>query len=306
MTVAAVDPWRFQAHPEVWALVIGLGGLWWYAMRRIGPAAVRGDERVLSRGQAGWFAAALLTLWFASDWPVHDLAEERLYAIHMFQHLLLSFIVPAMALLATPTWLARLVVGSGRGYQTLRWMTRLIPASIFFNAVVIFTHAPFAVEASVSNAAVHYGLHLLVFSSGLIMWMGVCGPLPELRFRMPVQMGHLFLQSIIPVVPAGWLTFADTVVYHAYDTPYRMWGLSAVEDQQLAAVVMKVAGSTFLWVVIVVLFARWVELSGGDERARGVQPDRRAPEADLLTWADVERELATAPPGPAEPRQPHP
>ena len=301
--VAAVDPWRFQAHPEVWALVAGLAGLWWYAIRHIGPSAVRDDEQILTKGQAGWFAAALLTLWFASDWPVHDLAEEHSYAVHMVQHLLVSFVVPAMALLATPTWLARLVVGSGRGYRVVRAMTRLIPASILFNAVVILTHAPFTVTASVENPLVHYAVHLAVFTSGLVMWMGVCGPLPELRFRMPVQMAHLFLQSIIPVVPAGWLTFADGVVYHVYDRPYRLWGLSAVEDQQLAGVVMKVAGSTFLWVVIIVLFARWVEKSEGDEHARGVLPDRRAPEADVLTWADVEHQLAAAPPAPAEPER---
>jgi putative membrane protein len=300
-TVAAVDPWRFQAHPEVWALVAGLAGLWWYAVRRIGPTAVRGDERVVTRGQVGWFAAALLTLWLASDWPMHDLAEERLYAVHMLQHLLISFIVPAMALLATPTWLARLVVGSGRGYRVVRTMSRLVPASLLFNAIVLVTHAPATVHASVSNAGVHYLLHLLVFFSGLIMWLGVCGPLPELRFRMPVQMAHLFLQSIIPVVPAGWLTFAESVIYKDYDTPYRMFGLSAVDDQQLAGVVMKVGGSTFLWTVIIILFARWVERSEGDERARGIRPDRRAPEADLLTWADVEHELATAPPAPHEP-----
>jgi len=299
--VAAVDPWAFQAHPEVWALVAGLAGLWWYAMRRIGPTAVRDDEPVVTRGQAGWFAAALLTLWFASDWPVHDLAEERLYAAHMFQHLLLSFIVPAMALLGTPTWLARLLVGSGRGYRVVRALTRLIPATLIFNSVVLLTHAPFAVTASVENPLLHYGIHVLVVGSGLIMWMGVCGPLPELRFRMPVQMAHLFLQSLIPVVPAGWLTFAEGVVYKVYDTPYRMWGLTAVEDQQLAGVIMKVAGSTFLWAVIIVLFARWVERSQGDERARGIAPDRRAPEADVLTWAEVERQLATAPPAPQEP-----
>lgn len=301
--MAAVDPWRFQAHPEIWLLVAGLAGLWWYAIHRIGPHAVRGDEQVVTRGQVGWFAAALLTLWVSSDWPLHDLAEERLYAAHMVQHFLISFVVPAMALLATPTWLARAVVGPGRGYRVLRLLTRLVPATLLFNAVVVLTHWPVSVEASVSNAAVHYGVHLLVFFSGLIMWMGVCGPLPELRFRMPVQMAHLFLQSIIPVVPAGWLTFAETVVYRSYDSPDRMFGLSAVEDQQLAGVIMKVVGSTFLWVVIIVVFARWVEHAQGDERARGVSPDRRAPEADVLTWADVERQLQMAPPAPAEPER---
>ena len=38
------EPWRWQPHPEVWLLVASLVGLWVYALRRIGPAAVRGDD----------------------------------------------------------------------------------------------------------------------------------------------------------------------------------------------------------------------------------------------------------------------
>jgi putative membrane protein len=301
--VAAAGPWTFQAHPEVWVLLAGLVGLRWYAIRRIGPHAVRPGESVVTRSQQLWFLAGVLTLWVASDWPVHDIAEERLYSLHMVQHLLLSFIVPPMFLMATPTWLARSIVGSGLGYRTLRRLSRLVPATLIFNSVVVITHWPAVVNGSVGNAALHYGVHVAVVGSALLMWLPVCGPLPELRFRLPTQMAYLFLQSIIPVVPAGWLTFAESVVYRAYDHDRHLFGLDAVLDQQLAGVVMKVAGSTFLWFVIFITFLRWVQEHEGDERARGVAPDRRVPQADLLTWAEVERELATAPPPPAEPNR---
>lgn len=300
-TVAAVSPWRFQAHPEVWLLVGGLAFLWLYAVRRIGPSAVRAGEPVVTRSQVAWFAAALLTLWVSSDWPLHDLAEERLYSMHMVQHLLLSFVVPPMALLATPTWLARSIVGSGRGYRIVRALSRLVPATLLFNAVVIATHWRAVVNGSVESGPLHYGVHVAVVVTALLMWLPVAGPLPELRFRLPTQMAYLFLQSIIPVVPAGWLTFAERPVYSSYDHGLHIWGLDVITDQQLAGVVMKVAGSMFLWSVIFLLFVRWVTVHEGDERARGVAPDRRTPEADLLTWADVERQLATAPPAPPEP-----
>jgi len=293
----------FQPHPEVWVLVLGLAGLWWCAVTKIGPTAVRDDEPVVTRSQTTWFVSALLLLWIASDWPIHDIAEERNYSIHMVQHTLLSLVVPPMFLLATPSWLARLVVGSGRGYRVLRMATRLVPASIAFNAVTIVTHWPAVVNGSVENPLLHYGIHTAVVLSALLMWMPVCGPLPELRFRLPTQMAHLFLQSIIPVVPAGWLTFAETVVYDAYDHSHQLFGLDAVLDQQLAGVVMKVFGSFFLWGVIFATFVRWIKEHEGDERARGVRPDRRMPEADLLTWDEVERQLAAAPPAPAEPER---
>jgi cytochrome c oxidase assembly factor CtaG len=113
-------------------------------------------------------------------------------------------------------------------------------------------------------------------------------------------MPYLFLQSIIPTVPAGWLTFADGVIYKSYDKTYRLWGISAVNDQQLAGTIMKVGGSTYLWTIITVLFFRFVAQSEHNDHARGVPLDRRAPAEAVLTWDEVERELATAPPAPPE------
>ena len=57
------------------------------------------------------FPLAMLTLWIASDWPLHDISEEYLYSAHMFQHMMLSYFLPPLALMATPTWLATDVAG---------------------------------------------------------------------------------------------------------------------------------------------------------------------------------------------------
>jgi len=292
---------RFQAHPEIWLLVGGIAALAVYAVRRVGPAAVGPGEAVVTRSQKAWFVAGLLTLWVASDWPVHDVAEEHLYFVHMIQHLLYSFAVVPMLMLATPTWLARMVVGSGRGYAVFKRLTRVVPATLLFNGVVVFSHWPTIVNGVVENGLLHYGVHVLVVATSILMWTGVCGPLPELRFALGAQMPYLFLQSIIPTVPAGWLTFAEGVVYKSYDHADRLWGISLANDQQLAGMIMKVVGGLFLWSVIGLLFIRFVQSSEHSDRARGVPLDRRAPDTAVLTWADVERELQTAPPAPTEP-----
>ena len=295
------DLWRFRPHPEVWVLVLGLAGLWWYAMRRVGPKATLPHEVVVTRSQTAWGVAALVTLWLASDWPIHDIGEQYLYSVHMVQHILFQFAVAPMVLLATPTWLARMVVGDGAGYRWLRRLSRLVPATVIFNLVVVLTHWPAVVNQAVDNPLLHYGVHVIVVASALLMWLPVCGPLPELRFSLPVQAGHLLLQTIVPTVPAGWLTMADGVVYKTYERVGRLWGMTTVEDQQVAGALMKVGEGLILWVVIAVLFIRWATSSQDDDRQRGIELDRRAPEADRLTWADVEQQLATAPPAPPEP-----
>ena len=65
---------------------------------------------------------------------------------------------------------------------------------------------------------------------------------------------YLFLMRVIPTVPAGWLTFAEGVVYKHYNEPVRVWGLSPTNDQQIAGAIMKLGGSTFLWGLIIYIF----------------------------------------------------
>lgn len=277
--IAVVNPWAWVPRPTVWFLVLSLTALYWYAIRRIGPRAVRPGEVVVTGAQLAWFGAAMVTLWLASDWPLHDIGENFLYSAHMVQHLLLSLVLPPMALLATPTWLARLVVGRGRAYAVVRRLARPLVATLVFNAIVVFQHWPAVVTASVSNGAVHYAVHVLVVSSAVVMWLPVAGPLPELRPSLPVQLVYLFAQSIIPTVPAGWLTFAESTVYKVYDRPFRLWNITAAEDQQIAGMLMKIIGGFYLWGVIGVLFVRFATRHVADDRASGVVLDRRAPRA---------------------------
>ena len=63
----------------------------------------------------------------------------------------------------------------------------------------------------------------------------------------PGKLVYLFLMSIVPTVPAGWLTFAEGVVYDAYDNDVNLWGMNPTDDQQLAGAIMKVVGGFYLW-----------------------------------------------------------
>ena len=158
---------------------------------------------------------------------------------------------------------------------------------MLFNAVIVFTHWQNTVNASVENAAVHYGLHVLLFAASLLMWMPVCGPMPELRLSLPGQMIYLFLMSIVPTVPAAWLTFAEGVVYSAYDIPERLWGISATDDQQIAGAdhearspASTCGGSSSS-----------CSSSGPPATWRPNEAGRTLTEREILTWDDVKDEL---------------
>src|SRR5438105_1644424 len=283
-----MNPWQFHAHPEVWMLVAAIVVSGVYAVRVIGPKAVRDGSPIVTGRQKSWFALGVLVLWAAADWPVHDIGERYLYFVHMLQHLAFTMAVAPLFLLATPTWLARLIIGDGWfAGNVIRRLCRPVVAGVLFNAAFVFVHYPPTVNASATNGALHFGLHVLIVATALLMWMPVCGPLPELRLSLPGQMLYLFCQSIVPTIPSAWLIFAEHPIYRVYDTAYRMGGIPSVDDQQIAGVLMKLGGGFLLWGVIFVLFFKWSARNQEAER-RGVLVTER----EVLTWDEVQAELA--------------
>jgi putative membrane protein len=224
-----------------------------YAIRVLGPKVVPSGE-VISRKQIRTFCLMIFLLLISTDWPLHDIAEEYLYSMHMLQHTILTYIIPPLALLATPEWLFRLLVGQGRTYRVIRFLTRPVIAAVTYNAVLLITHIPALVNRSAAGGPLHYSLHVLLVFSALMLWTPICGPAKEWRMSYGAMMVYLFCTSLVPSIPAGWLTFAEGSVYNHYDTPVRVWGMSVLSDQQLAGGIMKLGGAVFLWALIITIF----------------------------------------------------
>ncbi len=276
------EPWRFQAHIEVWLLVTFLVASYVYMVRVLGPRAVGPDGVVVTGRQKLAFVAGIAVLWFASDWPMHDIAEEYLYSVHMFQHMALTYFMPPLVVLATPEWFARTLVGNGGFYRFMKFMAHPVRAAFLFNVAVMVSHVPGVVNASVSNGPLHYGIHVFLVSSAILMWLPVCGPFKEFHIGYMGQMIYLFMNSVVATVPAGWLTFAEGVVYKHYNIPWRVWGISVTDDQQIAGAIMKIGGAAFLWAIIIVLFINKFVKTFRAENEGGYV---RKP----LTMADVEK-----------------
>jgi putative membrane protein len=114
---------------------------------------------------------------------------------------------------------------------------------------------------------VHFVFHLLLLVSAGIMWWPVIGPVPDLpKLRPEAAMGYLFLQSLVPTIPASFLTFGNDVVYKAYEGLPRLWGLDVLTDQLIAGLIMKIGGGIVLWTAITVIFFTWA----ADEERSGM------------------------------------
>jgi putative membrane protein len=248
----------WQAHPDVWLLVAVIGIGYALALTRLGPRLAPTGTPIATRFQIASFSAGLIALWVASDWPIHDVAERYLFSVHMVQHVTYSIIAAPLLLIGTPTWLARWLLSPRWLLSTVRYLSRLIPATIVFNIVIVITHTPVVVNAALEHALLHFAIHTLIFVSSLIVWMPLLSPLPEVPRLAPlVRMLYLFLQSIIPTVPASFLTFGARPLYSFYDHVPRLFGLSALNDMQIAGVIMKIGVGLTMWMIIAIIFFRW-------------------------------------------------
>jgi putative membrane protein len=292
---ADVNPWAFHAHPDVWAVMLGLAGLYVWAVRVVGPRKVVPGEPVLTRKKAVLFGLGLLALWVHADWPIHDLGENYLFSVHMVQHTGITLIAPPLLLLGMPAWMLRwLFVDNPKVHWVAKRLFRPLPAAIVYNLMTVLTHWPLVVNNSLEHHPVHLVVHVVMFASAAAMWFPVVNSVPELpTMSHPLKMMYLFLQSVIPTIPASFLTFGETPLYSYYAHVPRPFHYSVVEDQQLAGALMKVYAGTLLWGVIVGVFFRWY---AAEEEGRG---RRRRPD-DVLTWDDVQRELERTGPPPAE------
>lgn len=279
--MAEVEPVQvtWHAHPTVWLSIIAVVAAYVWAISRLGPRHAPAGERYASGRQKAFFLTGVVFMYIGAEWPIHDVSENFLFSVHMIQHTLFSLVAAPLMLLGMPRWLLRLMIPQ-RLLAWFRFLTKPLIAFAIFNGVIVATHWPVLVNLSVRSEPAHFVLHTILFAASLLMWWPVVDPLPELsRLTEPGKMLYLFAQSILPTVPASFLTFSSSPLYSAYAEFPRLWGVSAVDDQMVAGLLMKIGGGLLLWAVIAVVFFRWY--------AR----ENRQEEEATVTWHDFEHEL---------------
>lgn len=315
----------FHLHPSVVLVVGAVATFFWWAFTRLGPSVAPPGELAYSRRQRNWVIAGVVATFVFSFWPLHDISEKYLFLSHMLQHTVFTLVAPACFLLGSPDWLWRWALRRRPFAASVRFLSRPLVALLVFNGLIAVTHWPKVVERSLHNEWFHFLLHAVLFASATLMWIPVINRTELLpRLKTPTKMMYLFAQSIVPTVPASFLTFSKTPLYPTYGrAPRLIHGLDAVGDQQIAAAIMKIGAGGLLWAIVGYLFISWQRdtrngvsddniLATGTSRVRiaGMTVDggrvaafadggsvaahadnTRAEDSEVLTWEHVRAEF---------------
>ncbi len=272
------DPWAFHAHLAAWVVVVVVGLLYVLVVRApSAPDATRVAPTSRQWWQFGW---AMFALALATTWPVADLAAHWSLTGLLVQRLLFLLVVAPLLLLAIPTPVLGRLTRPWPIDVAVDFLSRVPVAIVVFTVIVVGTLVGPAVAAeSLSGWWRAFFDGLLVFA-GFVLWVPALGRVPGARHPSAVGRAvYLVVQSVLPNFPAVVFVFSRHPLYVAFAHAHRAIAISALNDQQLAGILAKVATLPVLWT------AAWRALS------RAERADRLGVDEEPLTWAEVQREL---------------
>lgn len=234
---------------------------------RTGPA---GDVPSLPQRVA--FFAALVVMFASLNGPLHDLSDYYLFSGHMVQHLILTLLVPPLLIYGTPGGMLRPTLRFPVVAAIAHRITRPATCFVLFNVVIAAWHLPPLYNLAMRHHPVHIAQHLMFLVTAVLMWWPLMSPLPELpRLAYPGQMLYCFLMSIPMSIVSIYVAMADHVLYPAYSSAPRIWGISPLQDQQIGGLIMWIPGGLFFYVVMTVVFFKWAARQ--EDTTAGAQVD---------------------------------
>ncbi len=177
-------------------------------------------HRTVSARQRTSFLAGWVLLALALVSPLCRLAATTASG-HMVQHIVLVALAPPLLVLGLPA----------RPWR--RYIPGPLAASLLYSAVIWLLHAPRIYEAALLQPFLHLTLLGLLVAAGLAFWSALLTA-PSAGHTGPMAfaaMGHTtLLGALLALAPAPW--------YPLFTGGPEAWGLSPLEDQQLAGLIM--------------------------------------------------------------------
>lgn len=238
-----------------WGYARGLAALWGKA----------GAGRGVSRFRAVAYFASLGVLFVALISPLDPLSEE-LSSAHMAQHMLLMVVAAPLFILGSPalvlTWGLpqpwRPAAGRWRRRLDLPLFRRAVPAWLLYAVTLWSWHLPALYHAALRQPLVHDAQHLSFFAASCLFWRVVLDPLGKQRLHALAAVFFLFTTALHASLLGIFMTLAPQPWYADYAGRTSVWGLTPLEDQQLAGAIMWAPGCVVYPAAAAALFGIWL------------------------------------------------
>jgi putative membrane protein len=263
----AAEWWRHWTFEPVTAALLllsafmyaaGLATLW----RRAGR------DRGIRMWEAAAFYAGLLSLALALLSPLAWISE-MLFSAHMTQHEVLMLISAPLLVIGRPLQVVHWSLPARGRELTGRWTrTRALsrswrgltgPAAAFgLHAAALWSwHIPVLFETALRHPTVHGLQHASFLITAALFWWGMMhGRYGRAGYGAGVL--YVFLTAVHSSILGALLAVATSVWYPANSAAAPRLGVTAIEDQHLAGLLMWVPSGVVFIVFGLALFAAWL------------------------------------------------
>ncbi|MGH2972318.1 MAG: cytochrome c oxidase assembly protein [Gaiellaceae bacterium] len=239
-------------------------GVTLYARRAL---ALRRRGRPVPAWKIACFGAGVVVLLGALESPIDTIGEERLFSVHMIQHVLIGDVAPFLIVLGLSGPLLRPLLAV-RGVYRLRVLMHPFVALPLWAGNLAAWHVPYLYDATLAHSAVHALEHALFFAAGAIVWATLFELLPGPRwFGIGARAAYLSGMWFFSLGLSSVFLWSSHPFYEPYVRAPRMWGLSPLADQRLGGGVMLLEGSLIMLGVLIWLGLRWFEEAETRQRA---------------------------------------
>jgi cytochrome c oxidase assembly factor CtaG len=239
-------------------------------VRRFRSARAEAGGRGAGMLQAGAFAAAMLVLLAALVSPIDRLGEDYLFSAHMTQHVLLGDIAPLLLLLSLSRVIMRPATRRLAGVE--RRLGALASPPVFivlWLGLIYLWHVPALYNGALRHPVLHALEHACFFTAGVLVWWPLVQPVPmRRRLTGMAPLIYIFAAKVGLAALGIYLAWSTGVAYDYYEHVPRIWGLTAVEDQNVGGAIMLVEQSLVLVTAMTVLIVRMLAHSEEEERRR--------------------------------------
>jgi putative membrane protein len=254
-----VHPWHAVFDPE-WAAGVVIAAVDYALVAR---SHARTGEPV-PRLRIAAFAAGLGLIALALFSPIEHLALTSMLSFHLLQNVILADWAPPLLVAGlTP---AMISAAERRGW--VRWPTRPAVALGWWLAVWYSVHVPAFYGYALHHRWALGVEHLALLSAGVVFWWPVLSPA---RMAHAPRLMYLLLAFFLASPLALTLALSHTAVYGFYLHTPKLWGISALEDQQLGAITMAVEQAAILFGACSIVFMRLLDSEGEEELGVGLE-----------------------------------
>ncbi|MGE5635812.1 MAG: cytochrome c oxidase assembly protein [Nocardioidaceae bacterium] len=253
--------------PAVLAPIALLVGIYVWRFRQ---ARREAGGRGAGPRQAAFFALGTLALLAAVATPIDGLGGDYLFSAHMVQHLLIGDIAAVFMLLGLSRVILRPVTRRLVAVErALGPLAHPLTGLVLWIALMYLWHVPALYDAALEHPVVHLLEHVSFFAAGVALWWPLVQPIPmRVRLQGLWPVAYLAAAKASLAVLGLYLTWSTSVLYDYYEHVPRIWGLSAIEDQNVGGAIMMVEQSLSFVIALAVLFVASLARSEAEQRRR--------------------------------------